>query len=695
MLKDAIKICPQDAIEKPQMANGEENSFRTDVKNVLTFALADRLGTTAQNINTQTPIARYGIDSLAAVEIAHTVESMCDVKLSFEMLLEGLSIEEIAISLEPPTYSRPIRSLPPVELSGDADWELSPGQEALWHIHRQAPLSSAYNIATAMRIRSSLDKDLLQKCLDTLVERHALLRATFSQSGGRTFQHIHKTMNVAFQTEDASAWSERAGKDHVAEEAERPFDLERGPLVKVHLWTYGADDHLLLIVVHHIIADLWSLAMLLRELFTLYEHRRRLTLPASPVQYSSYIEWQRNMLDAPEGNEHWNYWRNQLQDSFSVLDLPTDHPRPEIQSYRGSSEVDVLDQEATNGLKELSARYGVTLHMTLLAVYQTLLHRYTSQEELTIGSVLTGRTKSEWAGIFGYFVNSLPLVAQLQGQTLFSQFLSQVRRTVIEALNHQDYPLSTLVGRLGRTRTPGRSPLFDSLFVFQQSPFGTMPELSAFALGLEGTSLNIGGLRVESVPAERQATTSDLTFMVGDSGNGIGISVKYRTDLFEPATVRRMLGHFRTLAKAVSGNPAESILSLPLLTEAERRMILFEWNSNRSRAHSAEPEVVCISDLIEKHANTTPNAPAVVFENDCLTYSQLYDRATCIAAYLRRLGVGPEESVAVCLERGVEIITAIVGIMKAGGAYVPLDPAEPPARITSMLQVVQPRVVLT
>ncbi len=680
-----------------QNMNEDPGSLRTSIKMTLRLALAERLRIPPEMIDYQVPITRYGIDSLGAVEIAHTIEKKCNVSVSYETLLEGLTIEEISArtSSEVPN---PITVYQPSQLNQDnegQDWQLSLGQEALWHIYRQMPLSSAYNVATAMRIHSPVDLNRLQARLDILVARHPLLRATFTQSDGRVVQHINLERTTAFESEESVGWTEEKIKARLSEELRRPFNLQSGPLLRMHIWKYSESDYLLLIVTHHIIADLWSLSMLLTELFSLYGSEDSLILLPIPTQYDAYVEWQRRVLNSAQGAEHWQYWEHQLQDSATILDIPTDHPRPEIRSFYGDSIVGILDEETTRGIKELSKKYDLTLNVMLLAIYQILLHRYTFQDVVIVGSTLAGRSRPQWAGIFGYFVNSLPLVARFSSQITFNEFAKQIQRIVIGALDHQDYPLSTLVERLNPLRIPGRTPLFDSLFVFQHVPFWGLPKLAAFALGIGGARVSVGGLDIESVSIERQSTTFDLTFMVGDLDGQIGISIKFATDLFESTTIHRMLTHFQTVARATIENPFASVQSLPLMTKSEQQMILIEWNSGHSETTSVESNGACVSELFDKQARSIPNNYALVFENDSLTYAQLQTYVNQVAFYLKRVGIGPEMLVAVYLERGIELVVAILGILKAGATYVPFDPSEPTARATAMLQMVQPHLVLT
>jgi amino acid adenylation domain-containing protein len=672
------------------------HTARQALERFLIAEVANRLELRPQEINVAEPLTCYGMDSLAAIEIAHAVEKNLGKSLPFETLVEGLSIREIVdeySALLPPATSPGATSRAIKNSRAVREHALSPGQAAMWGIHRRTPLSPAYNIAAAMRVRSELQTPLLQRSLQTIIDRHSAFRTTFKQTGATTVQYIHEQMALAFAHEDASQSDDASLNRQLSEESHKAFDLESGPLFRVQVFSRSVDDHVILMVAHHIISDFWSLAVILKELVQLYSaglNGKSLTLE-EPVQYIDYVEWQEQLLAGQKGESQWQYWSKQLDGDLPELNLPTDHPRRTVPSYRGGCELCILDVATSRGLKRLSAELGVTLYVTLLGLYQVLLHRYSNQEELIVGSPAMGRSRCEWAGVVGYLVNSLPLRARFHDDPTFTSFLRQVRQTVLDALAHQDFPFSTLVERLQPARLAGRSPIFDTLFVFQKPPTVEQQQLAPLSLGIPGTKLTFEGLNCESVALERQAAAFDLTCMMGEVGEAIGVSLKYSSDLFDQDTIKRMLANLQRLAAAVVADPHQRVSSLPLCSASEAATLLAGWNA----AEADQWSEACVSELFERQVKLTPEAPAVAYEGEQRTYAELDQQANRLARYLQSLGVGPEVPVAVCTDRGLEMVLSLLAILKAGGAYVPLDPAEPAERLAVMLKQVRPLALLT
>jgi len=664
-----------------------------DLERFLISEVAARLHCESDQIDIDEPLTRYGIDSLAAIEIAHEVESRFGRRIPFETLVEGLSIRQIiarswmpedrAFSLE----TAPLPDPPPVR-----EYALSPGQEAMWVLHNRMPLSPAYNIASAIRIRSTLEVPLFKSSLQTIVDRHSALRTTFSQNGGSVVQCVHTGLPLTFEWIDASDWNESLLNDRLSAESQKPFDLGRGPLFRVHVFSRGVRDHIVLIVVHHIIADFWSMTIIFRELVQLYSagQRGEGVALANPVQYTDYVHHLKESWNGQGSEAHWEYWREQLGGELPELDLPIDRARPAVNSYRGASESFMLDARLSRGLKQLSSEIGVTLYVTLLGIYQVLLQRYTGKDDLIVGSSLMGRTRPELAGVVGYLVNSLPIRARFDNALTFRGLLDQLRLTVREALEHQDLPFSTLVERLHPSRAPGRSPIFDTLFVFQKPPAIAGQQVAALALGVPDVKLTFEGLNCESFVLPVEAAQFDLTCMMGEAGKAIGVSVKYNTDLFDSDTIKRLCANLRTLAEAVLANPDQRISDLRLCSEAETK-VLANWN----QIESDDWEEDCILNLFERQVRLRPDAIALAYEEEQQTYDRLNREAEKLAAHLQGLGVGPETPVAICISRGIDMIVGLLAALKAGGAYVPLDPSEPDERLARILGQIRPPVLLT
>jgi len=570
---------------------------------------------------------------------------------------------------------------------------LSYGQQALWLLHQNSPESPAYNMAAVTRICSPVDVPTLRSVFKTLITRHPALRSTFSLRDEQPIQIIHGYQEVYFEEIDTSADTEERLNQRVADAYQRPFDLEQGPLLRVSLFTRSRGDHILLMTMHHIVGDGWSIWMLMSELLSLYPAQKTgqvAVLPPLKWQYQDFVKWQAEMLESEQGERLWEYWQKQLSGELPVINLPTDRPRPPVQSYNGASITFTLPAALTQGLKELAQTSGATLYMILLATFQVLLHRYTSQDDILVGSPTMGRSRSEFEGIFGYFVNPIVLRAKLEGNPPFTFFLNQVRQTVSEGLAHQDYPFPLLVKRLQPHRDASRSPLFQVLFALHKPQQDD--ELSVFLLGAsdENLRVNRGGLSLAPFKMAQQEGQFYLTLEMVEAEQSLSGVFSYNTDLFEADTIARMVGHLKSLLEGIVAHPGWHVSDLPLLTETERQQLV-EWNDTAVDY----PQDQCIHQLFEAQVEKTPDAIAVVFEDQQLSYRALNAKANQVAHYLQHIGVKPEVLVGICLERSLEMVIGLLGILKAGGAYVPLDPAYPAARLAFMLEDAQVPVLLT
>ncbi len=471
------------------------------------------------------------------------------------------------------------------------------------------------------------------------------------------------------------AEEEREAEMHrrVRDEALLPFDLERGPLMRAGLLRLAPDDHVLLLTLHHVVSDGWSTGILLRELSALYAGS---PLPPLPVQYGDFAAWQRSWLSGEALERQLAWWRGKLAGAPPLLELPTDRPRPPVQGPEGGRRAFALPPETGRALRELSRREGATLFMTLLAGWQALLSRYSGQDDVSVGTPIAGRTRLETEGLIGFFVNTLVLRADLSAEPSFRALLAQARETTLGAYAHQDVPFEKLVEELHPERSLTHNPLFQVLFALQN---------------LERGEARLGDLRVEAVGGGAETTQFDLALGMVEDGEGVRGSVSYRTELFDPETVDRMLGHFALLLDRAAAEPDRSLSSLPLLAAAEREEVLVRWNDARLDG----PADFCLHQPFEAQAARTPGAVAVVHGAERVTYAALNAGANRVAHHLRRLGVGPETRVAVGLERTPRLLAALLGVLKAGGAYVPLDPAYPRERNALTLEDSGARVLLT
>jgi natural product biosynthesis luciferase-like monooxygenase protein len=653
----------------------------------LVSQLAAKLELDPAEIDVSRSIVRYGIDSVKAVELAHMIELGLGVSIPLATFLQGASIAELATEIRvqlkafPPSGET---TLAPEEVE-PAEYPLSYGQRAMWFLHQLAPESAAYNLASAVSLREEVTVSALRDAFQVLVNRHSCLRTTFKNGlAGEPVQRVHGGMVVSFEQEDAVALTEIEMQDRLLLEAHRSFDLEDGPLLRVSLFKRSSQSHTLMLVVHHIVADLWSLAVLVDELDKVYEARRssaQVSLPALKLHYSDYVRWQMELLASPRGTQLWDYWKGQLAGELPVLNLPTDRLRPPVQSYRGDSMSIALGAKTAEALKAMCKERGATVFMGLIAAFQVLLHRHAGQDDLVVGFPTSGRSSAELGGLVGYFVNPLALRVNLAGNPTFSQFLDQVRQTVLNAVAHQEYPFALLVARLQPERDPGRSPLFQTMFIFQKVSQLPDEHLASVVVGQTGECGLLGGLPVESMTLPQRFAQFDLTLTVAEVKQCLPATIDYNTDLFDSATINRMAKHFETLLKAAIANPCQHVSQMPMLTEQEQRQILVEWNATASEYRGN----LCVHELIEGQAYIWPDAIAIAFEEHMLSYREFNWRGNQLAHYLRLLGVRTESRIGICVERSVEMPIGMLGILKAGGAYVPLDPSYPQERVRLMV----------
>lgn len=573
-----------------------------------------------------------------------------------------------------------------------SSYPLSYGQRALWFLYQSATDSPAYNVAAVVRILSEVDVQILRDVFQTLLMRHSSLRSTFSQSVGQCKQIIYGYQCVDFEEIDVSGDDEVTFNKRVEKAYRRPFNLEKGPLFRVNLFTRSKDDHVLLISMHHILTDGWSLWMFLSEWLELYEAKIKATVPVlSPMQwqYQDFVRWQKDLLDSEEGERLWAYWQDQLTGELPLLNLPSDRPRPAVRSFDGASEYFTLPESLTRALKALSQTMGVTLYTVLVASFQVLLHRYTGQEDILVGSPTAGRSRPEFENIFGYFVNPIVLRAQLVGEQSFSSFLKQVNRTVLNGLDHQDYPFPLLVERLQPVRDASRSPIFQVVFSLQQSQKDD--RLSTLVTTDDKDyRVNVGGLCLAPFTMAQQEGQFDITLEMIETEDSLSGVFQYSSDLFDKETIERMVGHFKHLLTGIVAGPDTQISQLPLLTEAEHHSFLTKWDD----ASASEQTTLSLHELFEIQAKKHPENVAVIFEDEAICYRELNIRANQLAHKLRELGVNSETLVGLFVERSVDIVVGILAILKAGGVYVPMDPDYPQDRLEFMAEDADLQVLL-
>jgi len=622
------------------------------------------------------PVSVFGLDSLASVELRNTLESTLGLEFPLTTFLQDLSLKELASQiLERLDSTDQAPVLPPTPTTAPEEFPCSHGQKALWFINQMAPESAAYNLAIPFRVRGAFNVRAWQTAFEKLLRRHACLSATFFNTDQGLAQRVQPQTEV-FDVTDASAWSRAALDEALAEEAQRPFDLERGPVVRGRIYRCSDDEHILLMTVHHIAADLWSLVIVIDELSRLYKAEKSgsaASLPPAEYQYADHVRWQEEMLAGTRGEGLRRYWRRQLAGELQALNLPTDYPHPPAQTFRGAAHLFHLDAELALGLNDLARREGATLYMVLVAAFLTLLHRYTGQEDVLLGTPSSGRTRSELAGVVGYFINPVVLRAHPAGGRTFRNFLSEARRTVLDALEHQDYPFPLLVEKIQPNRDPRRSPLFQAMFILEKPHQLEAEGIAAFILGDEGKQVRLRDLVLEPVALKQTATQFELALMMVQSGGSLSGALQYNTDLFAGETIQRMAGHFGRLLESIVENPNRRLAELPILTETERARLLIEWNETRQD----DSGHLCLHEMYRLVADESPDRVAAVFDPEQITHAELNDRANRLAHYLRRHGAGPEQPVGIYLERGLDMMVALLAVLKAGAAYLPMDTAHP------------------
>ncbi|HEU0053621.1 MAG TPA: amino acid adenylation domain-containing protein, partial [Longimicrobium sp.] len=567
----------------------------------------------------------------------------------------------------------------------DGPIPLSFAQQRLWFLEQLGNLGSMYHVRMRRRLAGELDRDALARALDRIVARHEVLRTTFAEAGGTPEQRIAPAdigFHLVEHDLDGRTDTDAELGRLLAEEASAPFDLERGPLIRGRLVRLAADDHLLLMTMHHIVSDGWSSDVLTRELDALYAAFRRGApdpLPALEVQYADYAVWQRKWVAGEVLQAQADYWTRTLAGAPELLELPTDHPRPAQRDPAGAQFGVRLDGALTSGLRALARRHGTTPYMVVLAGWAVVLSRLSGQDDVVIGTPAANRGRREIEGLIGFFVNTLALRLDLSGAPTVAELLARVKERTLEAQQHQDIPFEQVVERVEPVRSLSHTPLFQVLFAWQNA--------SADAPALAGPAPSPSA---STGPAAQVTAKFDLSLSFIERDAGITAGVEYAAALFQRETVERWVGYLRRVLEEMVADEGRRVTRLALMPGDERARVVEEWN--RTAAYPAES---CVHELFERQAARTPGAVAVVFEAERLTYAELNARANRLARHLRALGVGPDVRVALCVERGLEMMVAILAVLKAGGAYVPLDPGYPAERLEFMLADSAPAAVLT
>jgi natural product biosynthesis luciferase-like monooxygenase protein/amino acid adenylation domain-containing protein/FkbM family methyltransferase len=678
---EALPLTPNGKMDRRALPEPEEAAAvaasaapRTPAEELVAGLFAEILG--VGPVGSHDSFFDLGGHSLLATQLAARARRLFLVEVPVRQVFEAPTVAGLAAWIG---TAQGLPAAPPlVPVSRNEGMPIAFAQERLWFLHQVDPGSAVYNLPYYVRLEGDLDAAALESALREIVRRHEVLRTSFPSEAGRPVQRIHPEVSFSLAVEDLSSFSGEDRSRRVAEEAARPFDLERAPLLRAALLRLGEREHLFLLSLHHIVSDAWSRRVLGQELGALYEAFRAGSaspLAPLPIQYADFAQWQRQWLRGEVLDEQISYWRQRLA-GVSTLDLPLDLPRPAVQSHRGAALDFTVEAGLAADLRDLGRRHGATLFMVLLAAFQEVLHRYSGQEDVSVGTPVANRHWPEVEGLIGFFVNTLVLRTDLSGDPSFPELLVRVRQLTLEAYSHQHVPFEKLVEELQPARDLSHSPLFQVLLILQNVPEG---------------AVSLPGLAATPLQADNGTAKFDLTLALEDTGGALAGALEYATDLFLPATAARLGDHFLSLLEGLAADPDRLLSELPLLRAAERRQILEEWNATAGEI----PEGACIHHLVAQQAARTPEARALAFAGQELTYRELDERANRLAHRLRRLGVGPEARVGIHLERSLEMVVAILAVLKAGGAYVPLDPTYPRDRVARMAVDSGASVVLT
>ncbi|MEW6735860.1 MAG: amino acid adenylation domain-containing protein, partial [Acidobacteriota bacterium] len=690
VMLDSLPLTPNGKIDRralpvpEKISRGEQNyqEPHTPIEEIVAGIWSEILG--IDRISREDNFFDIGGHSLLATQLISRVRTIFDVEIPLRSLFESPTIAELAKSIEFYQHIDAQRgeAFSIARIARDAELPLSFAQHRLWFLDQLQPNNSHYNIPAAIRLEGALDVEALEKSLNDIIERHEVLRTRFETIEDRPVQIIAEKLELKLAVVELSDLSALEREQEVLrlaeEEANRPFNIALGPLLRAQLLRLSEQEYILLLSMHHIVSDGWSISIFVRELNTLYQANCAdviASLPELAIQYADFAAWQRQWLHGEVLEKQFEYWRQQLADA-PVLQLPTDRARPVVQTYRGENIGFILTKEISEQLKAVSRQQGTTLFMTLLAVFKVLLARYSRQKDIVVGTPIANRNRTEIEDLIGFFVNTLVLRTMVNEQESFAELLIKIREICLGAYTNQDIPFEKLVEQLNPERNLSHSPLFQIMFILQYAP----------KMVLEMSGLTLTLLEITSETAK-----FDLLLTMEESGAELAATITYNTDIFDATTIKRMIGHYQNLLTGLASVPAQQIWKLSMLSEAEQQQILNQWNDTPSD-YQAD---LCVHQLFEKQTKLTPDAIAVVFEEQQLTYQQLNKRANQLGHYLRALGIGPDVLVGICIGHSIDIIVAILGVLKAGGAYLPIDPSYPLERIVFILENAGVTLILT
>ncbi|MFC9712568.1 amino acid adenylation domain-containing protein [Paenibacillus sp. NPDC056933] len=649
---------------------------------------------TVDRIDDKQDLFSYGLDSISGMSLMNGVKEEFGVEMSYKELLNYRSVQEIAEYILKNTQSGPQDCLQPdcemanVSLEETLRFPLSSGQLGIWLIQQLAPTSYAYNLPHAFRIKQKIDSDALYKAVNGIVNRHLLLRAVIEMNGTEAVHAIYPENRFLYETEHVSHLSDEELNAYLIQKSREPFQLEKGPLLRVCLLTKTEDEHILFINVHHIVFDGSSLMVLLKELLLLYAKALNgdsMVLAGPEVTYKAFVDWQQNFLGSETGQRQQAYWRTQLSGETPTLQLPYDRPRPETSNFQGKTYIQRLDEALTQNVHQGSVKEKVSPYIFMLSTFKMLLHHYTGQTDIAVGTALRGRQEKQFNDVIGYFANIVMIRSEVTSELHFGDFVKQVQSKTYDALEHGNYPFAEVVKEMQGKTNRGDAPIVQAAFVFQN---WLKPE-DLLQNGEESINEN-SLLMLEPIHEIHQEGEFDISFEVYYIDNRYSIFIKYNPDLFNESTIEQIGGHYEQLLHEMSTGSDKLVGEVDFLSEAERSLLLSEWNDTESNY----PDDKCIHQLFKEKVKLFPDQTAVSCKSRSLTYKELHKRSNQMARVLKKAGVKRGTIVAVAAKRSSELMIALYGILKAGGAYLPIDPDYPAERIEYILSNSEASVLL-
>ena len=676
------------------------------VEDVIAAQVGAVLGTDSTKIDKDTPLTNLGLDSLMAIELVNRIEDKIGMSMPMGSVLNGPNIRDLsrpvleqlidAAGDEAVGSAAGSSDLVEFEVTGEmpAKFPLSEGQRALWFLNRFAPDSSAYNLIFSGKFTPLLDIDAMKKAFALLFERHPELDVTFVTENGEPFQIMQTGRSVDFREHDCTSLNDTQLKDLISEHANRPFNLERGPVVRLELFRTADEAHVALLSMHHIISDAWSIAGLMQDLIEYYFSMKAGRTPQVepiPASYYDFVNWEKAHLESPAGEAMFDYWNESLAGAPLTLDLPTDRPRPAVQTFNGDTHGFKLDEDLTEAITELSKAHSATLFTTTLSAFEILMHRYCQQDDLVIGVPLAGRSQPDLQNIVGYFINPVPVRSTVDDDPTVAAYLERNRDQVNGAIENQQYPLSKMVDRLKVPRDPGRSPLFQVSFSMERIPGMDEQGIAVFLIGQGGHKFHVGDLTMETIDLTTRQAQFEITLVVEEAGGNLFGCWQYNRDLFDAETIAELSDLYEQVLRGMVADSSVKISEINLLSEKDAQTLLVDRNATAA----AYPSDKLLHELVADGAAKNDETAALICGDDRITYGQLNRHANGIAKKLIAEGVSVGENVGVLVNRSPEMIAGLLGVLKAGATYVPLDPEFPVERLTMMLEDAAPKVLLT